>query len=434
MKNGARCIAIVDDEQFQRELLDAALRLAGYDTLLCGSGIEAIEMAAHCDLMILDVRMPGMSGIETLGHIKKERPFLPVILLTAFIDVRDAVTAIKAGALDYLEKPIDIDELVAVVDDALGPTEYPAYLETDFDIPSYIVTESVSMRRILEQASRVADSTVTVLLLGESGTGKEVVARFIHDSSDRRGPLVRVDCGALPENLVESELFGHEKGAFTSADAQRIGQFEAADGGTVFLDEIGELPLSVQPKFLNVLETGTFRRVGGSREFHTNVRVIAATNRDLENEVKHGKFREDLYYRLNVFPLHIPPLRERPDDILPLAYHILQNRRLRLAPSAERLLRAYNWPGNVRELRNAMERAAVLARGSLILPHDLPPQLQTESPTPPTGGVLVGNMEEIQRRAILEALKKTNGNKTQAAALLGISRRNFIYKLRDYGL
>jgi len=425
----------VDDESAQRELLATALHSAGYKTLACADGREALEAAAQCSLMLLDVRMPGMSGLEVLECVKKEWPALPVILLTAFIDVRDAVAAIKAGALDYLEKPVDIDELVAAVDDALGHANPFLSSESTLEIPPYIVAESASMRSVVEQASRVADSNVTVLILGESGVGKEVIARFIHEASSRRHmSMVRVDCGALPEHLVESELFGYEKGAFTGAEAQRKGQFEVANGGTVFLDEIGELPLLVQPKFLTVLETGCFRRVGGSREFCTDVRVIAATNRDLEGDVRQGRFREDLFYRLNVFPLKIPPLRERPDDILPLADHILKDRKRRLAPATERLLRAYDWPGNVRELRNAMERAAILANGSLILPHDLPPQLRKASITPETSSVLVGDMDEIQRRAILEALEKTNGNKTQAAALLGISRRNLIYKLRDYGV
>jgi len=429
------CIAVVDDERAQRELLDTALRSSGYSTVLCANGIEAIDAATRCNLMLLDVRMPGMSGLEVLERIKIEWPSLPVILLTAFIDVRDAVAAIKAGALDYLEKPVDIDELVAAVDDALGNSDQTSHSDALLDTPDYLVAENTSMRSVLAQAARVADSNVTVLILGESGVGKEVVARFTHDASNRRTmPMVRVDCSTLPENLVESELFGHEKGAFTGADTQRKGQFETANGGTIFLDEIGELPLAIQPKFLNVLETGFFRRIGGSREFHTEVRVIAATNRDLEKEVQQGRFREDLFYRLNVFPLKVPPLRERPDDILPLADYILKNRKLRLAPATERLLRAYDWPGNVRELRNAMDRAAILAHGSLILPNDLPPQIQKMSITSKPNSVLVGDMEEIQRRAIIEALEKTNGNKTQAAALLGISRRNFIYKLRDYGL
>lgn len=430
------CIAVVDDERPQRELLAAALRSSGYETILCADGQAALDATPRCNLMLLDVRMPGMSGLEVLERVKAAQPTLPVILLTAFIDVRDAVAAIKAGALDYLEKPIDIDELVAVVDDALGSgaARPPASGETHV-MPPYAVAESTAMRQVFAQAARVADSEVTVLILGESGVGKEVVARFIHDTSSRKAvPMVRVDCGVLPENLVESELFGHEKGSFTGAELQRKGQFETANGGTIFLDEIGELPLTLQPKFLHVLESGRFRRVGGVAELQTDVRVIAATNRDLEEEVRRGAFREDLFYRLNVFPIRVPPLRERPDDILPLADRFLADRKRRLAPAAERLLRAYDWPGNVRELRNAMERAAILANGSLILPNDLPPQVQKATPSAKTGTVLVGDMDEIQRRAILEALEKTGGNKTRAAALLGISRRNLIYKLRDYGM
>lgn len=435
MTSPGACVAIVDDEPAQRGLLAAALRSAGYEPLCCTDGHEAVAAAPRCELMLLDVRMPGMGGLEVLERVKAEWPSLPVILLTAFIDVRDAVAAIKAGALDYLEKPVDIDELVAAVDDALGRVGRSTLSGTARSLPPYAVAESAPLRSVFEQAARVADSGATVLILGESGSGKEVVARFIHDSSNRKArPMVLLDCGALPENLVESALFGHERGAFTGADAQHKGRFETADGGTLFLDEIGELPLAVQPKFLNVLETGRFRRVGGDREFRTDVRLIAATNRDLEEEVRRGKFREDLYYRLNVFPLKVPPLRERQEDILPLAERFLGDRKFRLAPATERLLRTYDWPGNVRELRNALERAAILAHGSLILPNDLPPQLQKASATQKPASVLVGDMDEIQRRAIIEALEKTNGNKTQAAALLGISRRNFIYKLRDYGM
>ena len=427
-------IAIVDDEPAQRQLLDNALRTAGYDTILCANGEQGLQAASQCALMLLDIRMPDISGLDVLEKVKENNPDLPVILLTAFIDIRDAVSAIKTGALDYLEKPVDLDELVAAVDDALGRTGRSVTAEA-LDLPPNVVAESPEMRRLFEQAARVADSDVTVLLLGESGSGKEVLADFIHARSPRADkPLVRVDCAALPENLIESELFGHERGAFTGAESPRKGQFELADGGTLFLDEIGELPLPVQPKFLRVLETGTFRRVGGNEEQKVDVRVIAASNRDLEEEVKRGAFRDDLFYRLNVFPLTIAPLRDRRDDILPLAECFFRGRKQRLAPATERALMTHDWPGNVRELRNALERAAILASGSLILPTDLPPQVQHPKPTQKPGSVLVGDMQEIQRRAILEALEKTNGNKTRAADLLGISRRNLIYKLRDYGL
>ncbi|HEO71921.1 MAG TPA: sigma-54-dependent Fis family transcriptional regulator, partial [Candidatus Hydrogenedentes bacterium] len=293
-------IAVVDDERAQRQLLDNALRRAGYDTILCKDGEAALVAAPECALMLLDVRMPGMSGLDVLDKLRDEHPGLPVILLTAFIDVRDAVAAIKAGALDYLEKPVDLDELIAAIDDALGQTGRPVS-EGALELPEGVVGESVAMRRVFEQAARVAESEVTVLLDGESGVGKEVVAEFIHARSGRSGtPMVRVDCAALPEHLIESALFGHEKGAFTGADVQREGRFQAADGGTLFLDEVGELPLAVQPKFLRVLERGTFHRIGGNEEIRVDVRLIAATNRTLDEEVRKGTFREDLFYRLNV--------------------------------------------------------------------------------------------------------------------------------------
>ncbi len=428
-------IAIVDDEASQRQLYDNALQRAGYRTVLCRNGAEGLAQAGACDLMLLDVRMPGMSGLDLLKEVRETRPELPAILLTAFIDVRDAVTAIKQGALDYLEKPIDLDELIAAVDDALGRSGRIVSEAGGLDLPAGVVAESPLMRRVFEQATRAAASNVTTLLLGESGSGKQVLAEFIHQRSLRTNkPFVSLDCGALPENLVESELFGHEKGAFTGAESSRRGRFEEADGGTLFLDEVGELPVPVQPKFLRALELGTFRRVGGEKDLKADVRLVAATNRDLADEVKAGRFREDLFYRLNVFCLTLPPLRERREDILPLAEGYLAGRRQRLAPAAERLLMTHDWPGNVRELRNAIERASILANGSLILPTDLPASVQDTQLTEKPGSVLVGDMQAIQKRAILEALEKTQGNKTHAAGLLGISRRNLVYKLREYGL
>ena len=429
-------IAIVDDDPGQRQLLDNALQRAGFATALCPDGPAGLAAAPDCALMLLDVRMSGMSGLEVLAKVKADHPGLPVILLTAFIDVRDAVAAIKQGALDYLEKPVDLDELIAAVDDALGaPPDRPGDPERAA-LPPGVVAQSEAMRLVFHQAARAAGSDATILITGESGTGKQVLAEFIQRQSRRAsGPFVTVNCGALPEHLIESELFGHEKGAFTSADRQRTGRFEEAHGGTLFLDEIGELPLALQPAFLRVLESGAFRRVGGSEERHADVRLIAATNRNLEEAVKAGRFREDLYYRLNVFPLHVPPLSERPEDILPIAQLLLAPHRKRLAPAAERCLLAHAWPGNVRELRNALERAAILSDGHQILPSDLPEAVRKSEGLPrKNAGVLVGDMQAIQRQAIIEALEKTGGNKTRAAQLLGISRRNLVYKLRDYGM
>lgn len=429
-------IAIVDDDPGQRQLLDNALQRAGFATVLCPDGPAGLRAASHCALMLLDVRMPGMSGLEVLEKVKAAHPGLPVILLTAYIDVRDAVAAMKQGAMDYLEKPVDLDELIAALDDALGaPQERPGDSEST-DLPRGIVAASAAMGLVFHQAARAAGSDATILITGESGTGKQVVAEFIQRQSRRAsGPFVTVNCGALPEHLIESELFGHEKGAFTSADRQHTGRFEEADKGTLFLDEVGELPLALQPAFLRVLESGAFRRVGGSEERHADVRLVAATNQDLEEAVKSGRFREDLYYRLNVFPLHVPPLRERAEDILPLAQMTLAPHRKRLAPAAERCLLAHAWPGNVRELRNALERAAILSDGHQILPTDLPESVRKSEHLPRKNvGVLVGDMQAIQRQAIVEALEKTGGNKTRAAELLGISRRNLVYKLRDYGM
>lgn len=429
--NNKPVIVVADDEAAQRQLLRDALEHAGFVVHLCANGREALDYINASDLMLLDVRMPVMSGMEALEIIHEKRPELPVILLTAYIDVRDAVAAMKTGARDYIEKPVDLDELITVLEDTLG-------LSTDQEdapnLPEGVVAESESMRLLFHQAYKVAQTNATVLLLGESGVGKEVVARYIHQFSGKsQAPFVTIDCGALPENLVESELFGHTKGAFTGAETAREGRFLQADGGTLFLDEIGELPLPLQPKLLRVLESGAFRPIGGDRDATVDVRVIAATNREVENEVKSGKFREDLYYRLNVFPLAIPPLRERPEDVPALAASLLKPWHKQLGPAAERLLVSYSWPGNVRELRNVLERAAILTEGARILPEALPPTLRKEILTPPRNtSVLIGDMAAIERRAIYEALEKTNGNKTKAAELLGISRRSLIYKLRSY--
>ncbi|NLV45398.1 MAG: sigma-54-dependent Fis family transcriptional regulator [Candidatus Hydrogenedentes bacterium] len=429
--NDVPVILVADDETAQRQLLVDALTHAGLKTLACKNGLETLDHLEKCDLLLLDVRMPEMSGLEVLKEASARRPELPVILLTAYIDIRDAVEAMKMGARDYLEKPVDIDELITVVEETLG---IHAGLPDRLELPGDIIAESPVMHEVFLQAHRVAQTDTTVLLLGESGVGKEVVASYIHGASTRAGrPWTVVDCSALPENLVESELFGHEKGAFTGADKTRIGRFQQADGGTLFLDEIGELPLPLQPKLLRVLESGAFQPVGSGKEAQVDVRLIAATNRDLEKEVEAGTFREDLYYRLNVFPIVIPPLRERHEDIPALAAMILKQYRKMLTPAAERLLMAYEWPGNTRELRNVLERASILTEGMRILPEALPPALRNAvDRRPANSGVLVGNMAEIERQAIMEALEKTEGNKTRAAELLGISRRNLIYKLRVY--
>ena len=428
-----RVVAVVDDDPAQRYLLANALKRAGYDSELCQNGREALKQAEHCHLMILDIRLPDLSGLEVLQILRKSRPALPVVLLTAFIDLRDAVAAIKAGALDYLEKPIDLDQLFTLVEAAIGLPANGEPESTAFDLPPDTIVKSDAMRQVYEAANRVAKSRATVLILGESGTGKGILASFIHMNSLRAGcPFVRADCGAMPDDLIASELFGHERGAFTGAEEQRIGRVEEADGGTIFLDEIGELPVELQPKLLHVIETGVFRRVGGSRDLKANVRIIAATNADLATAIERGAFRKDLYYRLNVVSVEIPPLRNHQEDTLPFAEEFLHSRGKRLTPSAQRVLMNYAWPGNFRELRNVLEHASIAAHGSSILPSDFPQYLLQFKPVAPSGSVLVGNIREIERRAILEALEKTGGNKTRAAQLLGISRSNLSYKLRDY--
>ena len=316
-------ILIVDDDPGQRSLLDSFLRGQGFETVLADSGEQALELlpAGKFAMMISDVRMPGLSGLETLRKVRPQFPSLPVLLVTAYADIRDAVVAMRDGALNYLAKPIDLDELLATVRQATGITpSAPMLLGTEKKLPPHVVAQSPVTVALFQQVALIAPSETRVLITGESGTGKEVVADMIHAWSPRNGgPFVKVNCAAIPETLLESELFGHERGAFTGASAQRIGRFEEANGGTIFLDEIAEMSPALQAKLLRVMQDGRFQRIGSNREIHTNARILAASNRNLEDEVKAGRFREDLYYRLNVVELDIPPLRERREDILPLA-------------------------------------------------------------------------------------------------------------------
>jgi two-component system response regulator HydG len=435
----------VDDDPEQRRLLRQSLEEAGYQVAEGSDGEEALELARSkpLEVMLLDVRMPRLDGLTALKALHAEFPHLPVVLLTAYIDVRDAVEAMKTGARDYLEKPVDLDELIILLDEILG-LDRTGGIEGErapLPIPEGVIAESPALRAVFQEALRAAASDVTVLIHGESGSGKEVLARYLHSQSPRSGgPLVAINCAALPESLIESTLFGHEKGAFTGAAARRAGHFEEAEGGTLFLDEIGDMPLPLQTRLLRVLEDHRVRRVGGTEEIQVNVRVIAATNRRLEEEVQAGRFREDLYYRFNIFSLRLPSLRERKEDILPLAEVVLREngyRGKKFSPAAARLLVEYQWPGNVRELRNATLRSAILCRGNLILPEDLPEPLQAlqlTNATVETPPAAARTLDEIERQAILKALDETSGNKTLAAQRLGISRRNLIYKLRSYGM
>jgi DNA-binding NtrC family response regulator len=440
MASEAPRILIVDDDPGQRSLLNSFLHSQGFETALADSGERALEMlrAGKYAMMISDVRMPGLSGLETLRLARQAHVTLPVLLVTAFTDIRDAVAAMRDGAVNYLPKPIDLDELLNSVRQALGISK-PVVLRYNDEkqLPDYVIARSPLMQAVFRDASLIAPSETRVLITGESGVGKEVVTDVVHAWSSRaKGPLVKVNCAAIPETLLESELFGHEKGAFTDARARRIGRFEEANDGTIFLDEVAEMSPALQAKLLRVTQDGRFQRVGANREIHTNARILAASNRDLEDEVKNGRFREDLYYRLNVVELNIPPLRERREDILPLASRFIEEiarGRARFSDTVAVCLERYPWPGNVRELRNAMERAVLLSRSELILPEHLPARVRdaAKPPAPPEAAELE-RLEEIEREAILAALKQHNNNRTETAKALGISRRSLIYKLQRF--
>ena len=432
-------ILIVDDDPGQRSLLDSFLRSQGFETALAGSGERALEMlrTVKFAMMISDVRMPGLSGLETLRRARQQHVTLPVLLVTAFTDIRDAVEAMRDGAVNYLAKPIDLDELLNSVRQAVGISQSaPLRYNEEKQLPDFVVAHSPLMQAVFSDASLIAPSETRVLITGESGVGKEVVADVIHAWSLRAaGPLVKVNCAALPETLLEAELFGHEKGAFTGAHAQRIGRFEEANDGTIFLDEVAEMSPALQAKLLHVTQDGRFQRVGSNREIHTNARLLAASNRNLEDEVKGGRFREDLFYRLNVVELNIPPLRERREDILPLAGRFIEEltkSRARFSETVSSCLERYPWPGNVRELRNAMERAVLLSRSELILPEHLPTRVRAAAEQPPAPETDSERLDEIERQAILQALRQHNFNRTETAKSLGISRRALIYKLQRF--
>ncbi len=433
-------ILIVDDDSGQRSLLDSFLKSQGFETVPVESGEHALKVLRDQDIsmMISDVRMPGMSGLETLRQARKEHAVLPVLLVTAYADIREAVGAMRDGAVNYLAKPIDLDELVATVQQATGLSKTtPLKFSADKQLPAHVVAQSPLMQSVFHDASLIALSESRILITGESGVGKEVLADVIHAWSARAsGPLVKVNCAAIPENLLESELFGHVKGAFTGAVAQRIGRFEIANGGTIFLDEIADMSPPLQAKLLRVTQEGCFNRVGSNTQLQTNARILAATNRKLDEEVKAGRFREDLFYRLNVVELNVPPLRERREDILPLATTFMAeftNGKARFSSSVADCLGRYAWPGNVRELRNAMERAALLSLGELILPEHLPAKVRALAE--PSATVDLASAEalgDIERNAIVQALRKHDFNRTETAKALGISRRALIYKLQRF--
>jgi two-component system NtrC family response regulator len=442
-------VLVVDDEERMAAVVAAALGRAGYQCEACGGGEAALAAleARGADVVVTDWKMPGMDGMELLRRVHERRPGVPVIMLTAFGNVPSAVAAMREGAFDYVIKPFDNDELRACVARALDLARLARenrYLRQEVSsryAPETIVAESPRSRELLDLVRRVAPSKSVVLLQGESGTGKELVARLLHFWSDRVGaPFVAVNVKAFAEGVLESELFGHEKGAFTGAAGARAGCFERAHGGTLFLDEIGEIAPAVQAKLLRVLQEGEVLRVGGAAPRPIDVRVVAATNRELRDEIAAGRFREDLYFRLNVIPVRLAPLRERREDVLPLAHHFLARhaaeagRRLALSPAAEGALAAHAWPGNVRELENAIERGVVLARSDAIEPEDLLLHETTDAGGAAGNATLQSAMDAAAATRVRAALEGAGGNRAAAARRLGIDRTTLYRLMKRLGV
>ncbi|HSW29929.1 MAG TPA: sigma-54 dependent transcriptional regulator [Longimicrobiales bacterium] len=438
-------ILVVDDEFSVRDSLSLWFQKDGYDVQSAGNGNEALEVfeAGRFDVAVVDVKMPGMDGVQLQEHLARLDPELPVIMITAFASVDTAVRTLKLGAFDYVTKPVDPDELSHLVRRAIEQRrlrqENLQLRETidEFVAGDVIVGDAPAMKKVLELAEHVAKTDATVLIRGESGTGKELIARAIHANSRRRyAPIIAVNCGGLPETLLETELFGHEKGAFTGAQYRRKGRLEMADGGTLFLDEVGSISLKTQVDLLRVLESKEFTRVGGSKPIRVDFRVICATNEDLERAVADGRFREDFFYRINVFLIEAPPLRVRRADIPLLASHFLERfarqmdkRITQISPEAMAVLEAYDWPGNVRELSNAIERAMVVGKGRSIQPEDLP--LRGAPRLPPAEA---DSLAEVERRHVAAVLEKVDWNITRAAEALRVDRVTVYNKIKKYGL
>jgi two-component system, NtrC family, response regulator AtoC len=474
-------ILVADDEQNLRRVLVALLKREGHEVLQASNGLEAIEMLGDVDIVITDLRMPGADGMEVLRAAAKNFPHTPVIMITAYGSVGQAVEAIKAGAFDYIEKPFEQDAIRMIIEKATGQAvanrsaPRPAlYTGGESRGRFGLVGQSAEMHNIFSIIERVADTPSTVLITGESGTGKELVAKALHEQSSRKTqPFIKINCAAIPKTLMESELFGYEKGAFTGATSSKPGRFELADKGTLFLDEIGEIPVEMQVKLLRAIQESEFERVGGIKTLKVDVRLITATNRDLEQEIQRGNFREDLYYRLNVVPLQIPPLRKRTGDVPLLVGHIIKkfNERLKkhisgIADDALAALEGHNWPGNIRELENVLERTILFCKGDRIERADLqlqlppvPEAVPVISRTTSSGamapmnpddldddgdepGAQSGSLKDIvraetsrvERELIVKALEETGGNVTQAARLLKISRKSLQMKMKELGL
>jgi two-component system, NtrC family, response regulator AtoC len=480
-------ILVADDEPNLRRVLTAMLRRDGHEVIQATDGSEAVELigpqGAELDVVITDLRMPTVDGMEVLRHAAKTAPQVPVIMITAYGSVGQAVEAIKAGAFDYIEKPFEQDQIRTIVDKAVkqsianrtAPRSnlYPP--EATDEGPAKgkfgLVGDSPEMHSIFEVIGKVADTPSTVLITGESGTGKELVAKALHEQSSRKGgPFIKINCAAIPKTLMESELFGYEKGAFTGATSSKPGRFELADAGTLFLDEIGEIPVEMQVKLLRAIQESEFERVGGLKTIKVDVRLITATNRDLEQEIQRGNFRDDLYYRLNVVPLLIPPLRKRTGDVRLLVRHIMKkfNERLKknvggISDEALAALEGHSWPGNIRELENVLERTILFCKGERIELHDLPDEIVREerprniTPPPPFDDegadldapaelatelsgdtslkdIVRAETSRVERELIAKALTETGGNVTQAARLLKISRKSLQMKMKELGL
>ncbi|HEU0034426.1 MAG TPA: sigma-54 dependent transcriptional regulator [Kofleriaceae bacterium] len=482
-------ILVADDEQNLRRVLVAMLKRDGHEVVQAADGAEAIQQLADVDVVITDLRMPGADGMDVLRSAAKNHPHVPVIMITAYGSVGQAVEAIKAGAFDYIEKPFEQDSIRAIVEKAIGQAaanrmapRQALYTESEVKGKFGLVGQSNEMQSIFSVIESVADTPSTVLITGESGTGKELVAKALHEQSSRKDePFIKINCAAIPKTLMESELFGYEKGAFTGATSSKPGRFELADGGTLFLDEIGEIPVEMQVKLLRAIQESEFERVGGLKTIKVDVRLITATNRDLELEIQRGNFREDLYYRLNVVPLQIPPLRRRTGDIPLLVRHIIKkfNERLKknitgISDEALAALEGHSWPGNIRELENVIERTILFCKHDRIERADLQLAIAPEAapPSPAPGaplpsrttssgamapmsglddedeelgelsGTTSGSLKDIvraetsrvERELIVKALDETGGNVTQAARLLKISRKSLQMKMKELGL
>lgn len=447
-------ILIIDDEKSQREILSGFLLKKGYKVYSAESGSQGLKMVKEktIDIILSDFKMPEMTGIEILEQVSLINPEISFIIITAYGTVENAVKAMQLGAIDYISKPVNLDELEILLDrivenkNLISENQLLREQLQEKNRINSIISQSSKMEEVINLASRSAKSRATILINGENGTGKEVLARAIHYISNRKDkPFVAINIPALSENLLESELFGHEKGSFTGADKMKKGRFELADGGTLFLDEIGDMSVSTQIKILRVLQEHQFERVGGTESIEVDVRIISATNQDLEKKIMEGTFREDLYYRLNVVTIKIPPLRERKDDIPPLIEFFINlyckendREKLEISKEAFDMLMKYNFPGNIRELENIIERAVVLTRGNLITLSDLPLHIRgfkEELSRPVLGkGTLPEQVEAVEKELIYDALRESAGNQTKAGKLLGITERNLRYKLKKYNI